>query len=160
MLRLALKKRMITTNGGFFHRHDPIELPTAPKVTGYCESCNKRFDVPEEHLECPVCGSKEKVHLIASRDVAEVLRLALKKGMITSKRHDPIELLLSTSHYGTTSCIILDVLNKTTTKHQDCRCHDALAHGCLQRLQSSFILCKLKILMINSIYNLKTLSNA
>jgi Zn finger protein HypA/HybF involved in hydrogenase expression len=120
LLRLALKKGMITTNGGFFNRHDLIELPTAPKVTGYCERCNERFDVPEEHLECPVCGSKEKVHLIASRDVAEVLRLALKKGMITTnggffKRHDPIELLLSTAHYGTTSCILLDVLNETTT---------------------------------------------
>jgi Zn finger protein HypA/HybF involved in hydrogenase expression len=94
----------------------PLQLPTAPKVTGYCESCNQRFDVPEEHLECPECESMEKVHLIASRDVAEVLRLALKKGMIvTTKRHDPIELLLSTAHYGTTSCILLDVLNETTT---------------------------------------------
>jgi hypothetical protein len=52
--------------------------------------------------------------------VARLLRLALKKGMITTnggffKRHDPIELLMSTAHYGTISCIILDVLNKTTT---------------------------------------------
>jgi Zn finger protein HypA/HybF involved in hydrogenase expression len=99
----------------------PLQLPTAPKVTGYCARCKKRFDVPEEHhLECPVCGRKEAVHLIASRDVAEVLRLALKKGMITTnggffKRHDPIDLLMSTAHYGTTSCIILDVLNKTTS---------------------------------------------
>jgi hypothetical protein len=90
----------------------PLKPQLAPRVFGWCDECYSRFPAYGIQIPtCPKCQQWSRVHLIATRDVAEVLTLALKRGVI--QQHDEIQLLMSVAKYGSTSSVILDVLSRT-----------------------------------------------